>query len=329
MKAVQIHQPGSCDVLEFNSVETPVPGANEILVRMVAASVNYADTMIRKGTYPVMPSLPIIPGFECSGIVEAVGEKITQVSPGQSVVVFDQHCYAEFVLTVAEAVFPIDERVNLEEAAAVPVVYLTAWNLLHTMARVQVGQTILVYGAAGGVGTAIVQLAKRSGLKVIGLTSSGEKAWYAKNQGFDDIINYQVGDVTGQVKEITKGRGVDFIFNSVAGDTFSRDLGMLDHFGQVIWFGFSGGSPQENLTEQMLPHLGRSVGIRFFSLDSIFQSDSHRMKETLSELLKDLSEKRINPHIYEQLPLSSAAKAHELLESGAVMGKVILKSNDC
>jgi len=327
MKAVQIHQLGSCEVLKYNNVETPVPGANEILVRMVAASVNYADTMIRKGTYPVMPSLPIIPGFECSGIVEAVGEKITQFTPGQSVIVFDQHCYAEFVLAVAEAVFPIDERVNLEEAAAVPVVYLTAWHLLYTMARVQVGQTILVHGAAGGVGTAIVQLAKRSGLKVIGLTSSEEKAGFAKDQGYDIVINYQVDDVAGKVKEITQGRGVDFIFNSVAGDTFSRDLGMLDHFGQVIWFGFSGGAPQENLTEQLLPNLGRSVGVRFFSLDSIFQGDSHRMKDSLTELLRDLSEKKIKPHIYEQLPLSSAAKAHELLESGAVMGKVILKSN--
>ncbi len=325
MKAIQIRQTGLYDALQYVDVETPSPGEGRILVRTVAASVNFADTMIRKGTYPVMPPLPLVPGFECSGFVEAVGEKVTQIRQGQPVIVFSSQCYAEFVLADARSVFPIPEQVNLEEAAAIPVVYLTAFHLLHTVAGVHAGQTILVYGASGGVGTAIVQLAKRAGLRVIGLTSSEEKVRFAKKQGFDHIINYQVEDVAQRVREVTRGRGVHFILNSVAGDTFSRDFGMLDHFGQVIWFGFSGGPPQGDLKGQLLPHLGKSVGIRFFSLESIFQKSPSLVKDTLDELIRDLSEKRITPHIHERLPLQAAPRAHELLESGAVMGKVILK----
>jgi len=304
MKAIQIRQTGLYNALQYVDVETPSPGEGRILVRTVAASVNFADTMIRKGTYPVMPPLPLVPGFECSGFVEAVGEKVTQIRQGQPVIVFSSQCYAEFVLADARSVFPIPEQVNLEEAAAIPVVYLTAFHLLHTVAGVHAGQTILVYGASGGVGTAIVQLAKRAGLRVIGLTSSEEKVRFAKKQGFDHIINYQVEDVAQRVQEVTRGRGVHFILNSVAGDTFSRDFGMLG---------------------QLLPHLGKSVGIRFFSLESIFQKSPSLVKDTLDELIRDLSEKRITPHIHERLPLQAAPRAHELLESGAVMGKVILK----
>jgi len=180
MKAIQIRQTGLYDALQYVDVETPSPGEGQVLVRTVAASVNFADTMIRKGTYPVMPPLPLVPGFECSGFVEAVGERVTQIRQGQSVIVFSSQCYAEFVLADARSVFPIPEQVNLEEAAAIPVVYLTAFHLLHTVAGVHAGQTILVYGASGGVGTAIVQLAKRAGLRVIGLTSSEDKVQFAK-----------------------------------------------------------------------------------------------------------------------------------------------------
>ena len=324
MKAIQIQKTGSFDSLELVDVNTPIPNESQVLVRMKAASVNFADTMLRKGTYPVMPALPTIPGLEGSGIVEKVGRKVLHINPGQPVIVFTSHCYAEYVVAEAESVFPISEGINLDEAATLSVAYLTAYHLLHTLTQISSGQTILVHAAAGGVGTALAQLAKPLGIRLIGVTSSSEKAQYAKIQGFHPLIT-EGDNLVQQVRDLTKGKGVDLIFNSVAGQTLGQDIEMLGHFGQVVWYGFAGGEPEGNLTEQLFPHLGRSVGIRFFSLFSIIQADGWLMKTSITTLVKDLAEKRIQPQIFERIPLKEAARAHELLESRAVMGKIILQ----
>ena len=324
MKAIQIQKTGSFDSLKLVNVNTPIPNESQVLVRMKAASVNFADTMLRKGTYSAMPALPTIPGLEGSGIVEKVGPKVTHVQPGKPVIVCCSHCYAEYVVADADSVFPISEGIDLDEAATLSVAYLTAYHLLHTMARISAGQTLLVHAAAGGVGTALAQLAKPLGIRLIGVTSSSEKARYAKKQGVHHLIT-EGDNLVQQVRDLTKGKGVDLIFNSVAGQTLRQDIEMLGHFGQVIWYGFAGGNPEGNLTEQLFPHLGRSVGIRFFSLFSIIQADGGLMKASITTLMKDLAEKRIQPQIFERLPLEEAARAHELLESRAVMGKIILQ----
>ncbi len=152
MKAIQIQKTGSFDSLKLVNVNTPIPNESQVLVRMKAASVNFADTMLRKGTYSAMPALPTIPGLEGSGIVEKVGPKVTHVQPGKPVIVCCSHCYAEYVVADADSVFPISEGIDLDEAATLSVAYLTAYHLLHTMARISAGQTLLVHAAAGGVG---------------------------------------------------------------------------------------------------------------------------------------------------------------------------------
>ena len=152
MKAIQIQQTGSYDVLEYNEIETPSPGANDVLVRVESISVNFADIMLRKGTYPMMPPFPAIPGLECSGIVESVGSEITQIKPGQPVIVFGPNCYAEYVAADAANVIPIPGDISFDDAAALTVNYLTAFHMLHTMGNIKKGQTVLIYAAAGGVG---------------------------------------------------------------------------------------------------------------------------------------------------------------------------------
>ncbi len=228
MKAIQIHQTGSVDQLKYEDVDTPVPGAGQVLVKVVSASVNFADVMIRRGTYPMMPPLPAIPGVDCSGVVEAVGGGVSQFQPGQHVVVLGQGCYADYMVANAGAAMTISDEIDMDEAAAVPVNYLTAYHMMHTMAQVKEGQTILVYAAAGGVGTAVAQLAKPAGVMCIGLTSTDEKARHAKEQGMEHVINYKSEDVTARVKKITGGQGVNLILNSVAGDTFGRDFELLE-----------------------------------------------------------------------------------------------------
>ncbi len=325
MKAIRIHQPGSIDRLKYEEVESPLPDKHEVLIKVISASVNFADVMTRRGTYPTMPPLPAIPGIDCSGIVEAVGEKVTRIRPGQRVAAIGRGCYADYMVASPAAVFPISENLDMDEAAAIPVNYLTAYHMMHTMARVGKGETILSYAAAGGVGTAVIQLAKLAGVKVIGLTSTEEKAQYASAQGYDPIINYKTENVAQRVKEITGGRGVSIILNSAAGDTFVRDLKTLAPLGQIIWFGMAAGPPQGNLAEQLGAGFVKSAGIRTFMLPSIFELNPALMARSAETLFADLADKKIKPHIYERLPLSEAARAHELLESGKVWGKLILK----
>jgi NADPH2:quinone reductase len=325
MKAIRLHQTGSFEQLKYEEVDTPAPDKNGVLIKVIAASVNFADVMVRKGLYPVMPPLPAIPGIDCSGIVESVGKNVTRFRPGQHVAVLGRGCYADYMATNALAVFPISEDMDMDEAAAVPVNYLTAYHMLHTMARVRKGQTILSYAAAGGVGTAVVQLARVAGVKVIGLTSTDAKADFARTQGYDHIINYKAEDVVQGVKEITGGKGVATILNSVAGDTFSRDFKMLAPLGQVIWFGMAAGPPQGNLAERLAAGFVKSAGIRTFMLPSIFDLDPALMARSAENLFSALADKKIKPHIHERFPLSEAARAHELLESGIVQGKLILK----
>jgi NADPH2:quinone reductase len=325
MKAIRIHQPGSIDRLKYEEVEPPSPDKDEVLIKVISASVNFADVMTRRGTYPTMPPLPAIPGVDCSGIVESVGKNVTGLRPGQSVAAIGLGCYADYMVASPVAVFPISEDIDMDEAAAIPVNYLTAYHMMHTMAAVGKGQTLLAYAAAGGVGTAVIQLARLAGVKAIGLTSSDAKAEFAKSQGYDHIINYKTANVVGRVKEITGGKGVEIILNSVAGDTFGRDLKILAPLGQIIWFGMAAGPPQGNLAEQLGAKFFKSAGIRTFMLPSIFELEPALMARSAGILFKDLADKRIKPHIYERLPLSEAARAHELLENGKVQGKLILK----
>ncbi len=325
MKAIRIHQPGSFSQLKYEEVDAPVPDKNEVLIKVMSASVNFADVMVRKGLYPMMPPLPAIPGIDCSGIVESVGKNVSRFHPGQHVAALGRGCYAEYMTTDAGAVFPISEDIDMDEAAAIPVNYLTVYHMMHTMAHVAEGETILSYAAAGGVGTAVIQLAKLANVKAIGLTSTHEKADYARAQGYDHIINYKTEDVVQRVKEITAGRGVNIILNSAAGDTFGRDFKMLTPLGQIIWFGMAAGLPQENLTEQLGAGFVKSAGIRTFMLPSIFELDPALMTRSSETLFNDLADNKIKPHIYERISLSEAARAHELLESRQVQGKLILK----
>jgi len=325
MKAIRIYQAGSYEQLKYEEVETPVPDKGEVLIKVISASVNFADVMVRKGLYPMMPPLPAIPGADCSGIVESVGEHVSQFRPGQHVAALGQGCYAEYMTTNAVTVFPISEDIDMDEAAAIPVNYLTAYHMLHTMARLKEGQTVLSHAAAGGVGTAVIQLAKPAGVTAIGLTSTDAKADFARSQGYDHIINYKIEDVVQKVKEITGSKGADIILNSVAGDTFGRDFKMLAPLGQIIWLGMAAGLPEGNLTELLGMGFTRSAGIRTFMLPSIFELDPGLMARSAEILFSDLADGRIKPHIFERIPLSNAARAHELLESGTVQGKLILK----
>ncbi len=255
-------------------------------------------------------------------MVASVGDGVEGLSPGQRVVFFGSSCYAEQVVVGEHAVTPLPDGVGFEAAAALPVNYLTAYHMLHTMAKMERGSSVLVRAAAGGVGTAAAQLCKLAGIRAIGATSSREKADFALAQGYDDVILYSEEDVAERVRELTGGRGVDVVLESVAGDVFAESFDVLAPLGQIIWFGMAAGEPTIDLGAKIRETAGRSLGVRFFVLYSVAPED---FASSMVELLGHVEAGRITPRIHATLPLTEAGKAHELLESKAVMGKVLLK----
>ncbi len=326
MKGVQIRRTGGPEVLDYVDLETPTPGKGQVLVRTESISINFADVLIRKGLYPMMPPLPAVLGLEASGTIEALGDGVTQFDVGQRVCFISNGCYAEVVLVDAAVLIPIPDMLDADAAAAFPINYLTAYHMMHTMAKLEKGQTILSYAAVGGVGVAVIQLAKLAGLGVIGLTSSDEKALRARELGIDHIINYKTQNVVEKVKEVTNGKGVDLILDSVAGASFPSNFEMLAPLGQVIWYGLAGGPPPANLLEPLTTHFGKGIGVRTFHLlFSIAEPLPEVMAESIQTMVRYLTEKQVNPVIHDRIPLKEAAHAHKLLESQQTIGKLILK----
>lgn len=323
MQAVRMYKPGGIDVLELENVHKPVPRVGQVLVRVKSISINFADVLIRRGHYPYMPDFPATPGAECTGYIERIGPEVKHLKPGQPVLVFGKPCYSGYLAVSQERIFPLPAGIDLDEAAALPVAYLTAWHMLHTMRRVKEGETVLVYAAAGGVGTAVLQLANMAGLKVIGLTSTDEKAAFLKEQGCWQVINYKNENVLSRVMDSTHGQGVDLILDSVGGEGFKDNFRMLKTLGQLIWFGISGGMPRTSILKTFARNPASSHTVSIFHLFSIIQSRP-LLRNSMEHLLQLLAEEKIKPVIYKRLPLAEVAKAHTLLEQQQNIGKILL-----
>jgi len=335
MKSIQFNRIGTADVLQYVDVERPSPGSNQVLVKIASTAVNFGDINARRGDLPP-PQFPAGPGLEYSGTIEAVGSEVTHLNVGQRVVVqaflhvFElEHAgkaYAEYAVADTDTVFSLPNDINFDTAAALFCNYLAAYFMLHSQARMRAGETLLLYGAAGGVGTAAIQLAKLAGIKVIGLVSSEERATYALQQGADEVINYHSQDVTQRVNEITAGRGVDVIFNSAGGNTLTRDYALLAPLGQIIWFGFAAGVPNADFTALITDfnHFASGKGIRTSALPC-YNNKPGLWQQTSTTLMDLLRDGKIHPQIHQILPLRDATRAHELMEASAVMGKLLLK----
>jgi len=324
MKAIRIHQTGGREVLQFEDLENPVCQADQVIVNIKSASVNYSDVLIRKGDYPYMPEFPAILGNEASGVITQVGSGVTHLKVGQRVIVFGGPAYATEVAAKAKSIIPIPDAVDFDQAAALPIIYLTAYHMLHTVRRVKAGETVLVHAAAGGVGTALIQLAKIAGLKLIGLTSKDEKAAVIKEMGYQHVINYKTEDVVARVNEITNDRGVDLIIDCIGGSRFDDNFKMLATLGHIIWYGIVAGPPTTDFKVALgsKPHKCHSVSM--FHLYGILNNPD-LMTASFKTLIGYLLSGQIKPVIHATLALSEAAKAHAILENHENIGKVILK----
>ncbi len=324
MKAIRIHETGGQDVLKFETLPDLICQPDEVLVTIKSASVNYSDVLIRKGDYPYMPQFPAILGNEASGVIAEVGCDIKHLNVGQRVIVFGKPSYASQVLAKANNIIPIPNSVDFDEAAALPIIYLTAYHMLHTVRRIKAGETVLVHAAAGGVGTALIQLAKIATIHLIGLTSNDEKASIITKMGYDYVINYKTENVVERVNEITNNKGVDLIIDCVGGARFDDNFKMLATLGHIIWYGIVDGQPTTDFKVALgsKPHKCHSVSM--FHLYGILNNPA-LMMESFKTLIGYLVSGQINPVIHAYLPLADAGKAHAILENRENIGKVILK----
>jgi NADPH2:quinone reductase len=316
MKAIRVHELGGAEKLVLEEVEKPVPKADEVMIKVAAAGINFADTMMRSGNYLTKPGLPFTLGYEAAGTIEAVGENVTNFSVGQRVLATTSSGgYAEYATARAALTMPIPDALGFGEATALLVQGLTALGLLN---ETRSGQTILIHAAAGGVGTLLVQLAKHKGLKVIGTASSQQKLQLVANLGADFAINYSEPDWTDQVLEATDGRGADWIIEMVGGAIVGQNLKVLAKHGTMWVYGSASG---EDFRVSVLSLMHKNHTVRGYWLMN--ESVENRIKFT-KELLEHIRTGRLKIQVTE-FPLEQAREAHEAIESRKTTGKVVLK----
>tara|TARA_Y100000588_G_C14172244_1_gene889686 strand:- start:101 stop:1093 length:993 start_codon:yes stop_codon:yes gene_type:complete len=329
MKAIQFSKPGPPEVLCYTELPLPLISEDEILVRTHHIGVCIPDTLIRSGLYPWAPPLPTIPGIEASGIVEMVGKNIRKFSIGDQVIVSAREkpercgCYAEFISARENEAYSVPSGASMEAAACLAN-YQVAYQMLHKGARIAEGDSILIYGAAGGVGSASVELSRLNGLNVIGVASDDEKLSFIKEIGAHFTIDRRHQEVGQAVMEITDGSGVDLILDPIGGVKFIERLGFLAPMGLLLCYGRLEGYPEGDLLKEMVANMGRSPAVRNFSMHSFDNQPDKRM-EAMNSIIDLLSLNKISPRISNKLPLSEATKAHQLLESGTAIGKIILQ----
>jgi NADPH:quinone reductase-like Zn-dependent oxidoreductase len=340
MKAILFHQHGGPEVLQYTDAPEPVPGPRDVLVRVRACALNRLDLWVRQGLPGVAIPLPHIPGSDVAGEIAQVGRDVTRIKPGEKVVLapgvtcgrcvaclsgrdnlcreftnlgymIDGGC-AEYVRCPEVNCMPYPQNLSFEHAAAVPLVFQTAWHMLVSRARLQPGEDVLVLGAGSGVGSAAIQIAKFLGARVIATAGSDEKLAKARELGADETINHRTQKIREEVRRITGKRGVDVVFEHVGTATWGDSLASLAAGGRLITCGATTGYDAK-------------LDLRFlFSRQLSLLGSYMGEKGELYTLLKLVAAGRLKPVVDRTFPLSACAEAHAYLEAGKQFGKVVL-----
>jgi NADPH2:quinone reductase len=318
MKAIRVHELGGAEKLTFEEVEQPKPKDDEVLIKVAAAGINYADTMMRAGNYLTKPELPLTLGYEVAGTIESLGGSVTNLQIGQRVLATtNSGGYAEFATAKANATIPIPDELGFGESTALLVQGLTALGLLN---GTKPGDSILIHAAAGGVGTLLVQLAKHKGLKVIGTASNEQKLQKVIELGADFAINYSEPDWIDEVLQATDGKGVNWIIEMVGGEIVGQNLKVLAKDG-TMWV--YGSASNQDFRVSVLSLMAKNHIIRGYWLMN--ESIENRIAFT-RELLEHIKAGRLKIQVTE-FPLEKAKDAHEAIENRKTTGKVVLTVN--
>lgn len=320
--AMVIPAPGPARAMERRDRPPVAPKAGEVLIRQTAVGVNFIDVYFRQGLYPWPVERDLILGSEGAGVVEALGDGVTGLTVGQRVAyTLPNNAYATHRTVAAAHVVALPDDIPDTVAAAVMLKGLTAHYLIHQSYAAQAGDTVLVHAAAGGVGLLLGQWLAAKGVRAIGTAGGADKCGLARAHGYAQVIDYRAGDFVAQVKDLTGGKGVAAVYDSVGKDTVLGSLDCLATFGTLVSFGQSSGAPDQ----VRISHLAR--GSLRLTRPSLFHFTARRdwLEGAARDLFEVIRKGQVKVRIDRELPLEQAAEAHEALESRATTGSIVLK----
>ncbi len=321
MRAMLCHAWGPVENLKLGDAPAPVPADGEVVIAVKAVGINYADAIMVAGNYQTKPSRPFSPGLEASGIVAACGSGVTRFKPGDRVMAILAHGgLAELAVAPEAETFAIPERMSFAEAGAFPVAYISSHVALRWQGRLEPGETLLVLGAAGGVGLTAVEIGKAMGARVIAAASTAEKLAAAQERGADEVINYATEKLTDRVMALTDSKGADVCFDPVGGELFDAALSSLGWGGRILLIGFVAGVPQIPANRLLVKHraaLGSSL--RYFRWHA-----PDKLRRSVEELLQWYGEGKLRPLVTHRLPLEQSVEAIRLLTDRKAHGKVVV-----
>jgi NADPH:quinone reductase len=321
MKAIRIHETGAPEVMHLEEIETPTPEEGEVLVKVAAAGINYADLSQRQGAYLTRTITPATMGLEFAGTIAALGPGVTTPAVGTRVVAFGEGGYAEYAIAPVNSVIPIPDNLDFAHAAAFPVQGLTAYQLLRESAHLEKGESVLVHAAAGGVGTLAVQLAKLMGAgTVIGTASSAHKLALARRLGADVTINYTEDNWAEQVKNATGGKGADIILEMVGGAIAEQSLQCLAPYGRMVIYGAASGEIVQFSGIQLMYKNQAIIG--YWLSSQLRRAD--RVARAAMELMQYLATGKLEIIVEHTYPLAEASEAHKAIAARKTVGKVVL-----
>lgn len=338
MKALWITGHGGHDVLELREAPDPAPRPGEVRIRVAAVGINFAEIMARKGLYPDAPPPPCVLGYEGAGVIDAVGASVRNLQVGtRALYVSHFSGHADTVCVPEEQVHVLPESMSFEQAAALPVNYLTAYHMLFRVTRIAPGDHVLIHMAAGGVGTALVQLCKTvPDVTTYGTCSQGKHA-YALGQGLTHAIDYRTVDYVSEVMQRTHGRGVEFVYDALGGPDWSKDYSVLKSGGTLVAFGIANASMGEHRgllrLLKVLAHspiftpirlMNDNKGYAGVNMGRLF-TETDVLKQAMRSLFALFEAGKIRPHVEHTFPFSRAREAFAVLEQRRNIGKVLLR----
>ena len=329
MKAIVIHETGGPEVLKVENIATPaVTRPGDVLVKLKAAGINPVDTKLRKGMYPIQ-HFPAILGCDGAGIVEDTGKDVSSFKKGDAVYFFHGGIgtgpgnYAEYIVLDQRFIARKPESIDFNQAAALPLVFITVWEALYDRARLDANKTVLIHAGAGGVGHVAIQVAKAAGAKVCTTISSDEKARFVKQLGADYAINYKQQDFVAAVMEWTNGEGVDIVMDNVGGEIIEASFPAVKHFGDLVTL--LQVPDKIDWTNARMRNLRFSFEIMLTPLlFNLVEAQKHQTW-ILNQCTKLINENRLNIHVSEVMPLEQVINAHNKIESGSTTGKIVLE----
>ena len=323
MRAVIATRFGGPEVLELTEIQIPTPNSHQVLIRVHAASINFADINARKGKYHLGKNPPFVPGIDCAGIVAAVGANVKNIDVNQKVVAFPATgSYAEFALAEENLVFPIPETLSYDLAASFPIVGGTSYHTLKQVAGLKPNETALIHTAGGGVGSTALKIAKYlKASMVIGATHSSWKETHIKKIGADAVVNLNTADYVDEINSLTDSKGVDVILNPIGGKTIEKDLKCLAPFGRLVLFG-NLATANNSTTISSIFTINQSI--LGFSFGHYRRYKPEDIQATMHRVINLVATGKIEMQIAKRIPLEKVQQAHRLLENQEVIGKLIL-----